>query len=51
MCFVSLNFKYWKIDKVKKIRPMILVSGQIANDLNVGDKKIEIDIKNKMFLS
>ena len=30
---------------------MILLSGQIAKDLNVGDKKIEIDNKNKIFLS
>ena len=27
------------------------MSGQIARDLNVGDKNIEIDNKNKIFLS
>ena len=30
---------------------MILVSGHIANDLNVGDKKIVNDNKNNIFLS
>ena len=40
------------MDKVKKIRPIILESGHMDSDLNVGDKKkIEIDIKNKIFLS
>ena len=27
------------------------MSGQIAKDLNVGDKNIEIDNKNRIFLS
>ena len=38
--FVSLNFKKKYTVKTKKNKPGILVSGQIAKDLKVGDKKI-----------
>jgi len=38
--FVFLNFKKKYIVKTKKNKPGILVSGQIAKDLKVGDKKI-----------
>ena len=37
---VFLNFKKKYIVKTKKIKPGSLLSGQIAKDLNVGDKKI-----------
>ena len=41
-----------KDDKMwKKVRPIILVSGQIDSDLNVGDKKIDKDKINNIFLS
>tara|TARA_Y100000816_G_C25820193_1_gene429190 strand:+ start:409 stop:540 length:132 start_codon:yes stop_codon:yes gene_type:complete len=33
------------------MRPGTLLSGQIAIDLNVGDKKITNDSKNNSFLS
>ena len=49
--FLWSNFKNSYIDKVKKINPIILESGHIDNDLNVGDRKIEIESKNKTFLS
>ena len=37
--------------RVNKIRPDNLLSGQIAKLLNVGDKKIRLTKKNKIFLS
>ena len=37
--------------RVKKIRPNNLLSGQIAKLLNVGDKKIRLTKKNRIFLS
>ena len=37
---VFLNFKKKYIVKTKKIKPGSLLSGQIAKDLKVGDKKI-----------
>ena len=36
--------------RVKKIRPNNLLSGQIAKLLNVGDKKIRLTKKNRIFL-
>tara|TARA_B100001027_G_scaffold64657_1_gene43805 strand:- start:72 stop:233 length:162 start_codon:yes stop_codon:yes gene_type:complete len=49
-----LYFKYFKnsnIEIVKNNNPIILVSGQIAKDLKVGDKKIENEKIKRMFLS
>ena len=49
-----LYFKYFKnsnIEIVKNNNPIILVSGQIAKDLNVGDKKIENEKIKSMFFS
>tara|TARA_B100000795_G_scaffold208760_1_gene162242 strand:+ start:971 stop:1228 length:258 start_codon:yes stop_codon:yes gene_type:complete len=42
--FIFLNFKKKYIVKTKKVKPGSLLSGQIAKDLKVGDKKI---IKDK----
>ena len=47
----SLNLKKYKIDSVKKRSPGILLSGQIAIDLNVGERKIVNDNNIKSFLS
>ncbi len=38
--FFFLNFKKKYIVKTKKIKPGSLLSGQIAKDLKVGDRKI-----------
>ena len=49
-----LYFKYFKnsnIEIVKNNNPIILVSGQIAKDLKVGDKRIENEKTKSMFLS
>ena len=49
-----LYLKYFKnsnIEITKNNNPIILVSGQIAKDLKVGDKKIENEKINSMFLS
>ena len=45
--FVFLNFKKKYIVKTKKIRPGILLSGQIAKDLKVGDKNNINDSRTK----
>ena len=45
--FVFLNFKKKYIVKTKKIKPGSLLSGQIAKDLNVGDKKIIKDNRKR----
>ena len=45
-CRSNKDDKMWK-----KVRPIILVSGQIDSDLNVGDKKIDKDKTNNNFLS
>ena len=40
-----LNFKYFRnsnIEITKNNKPIILVSGQIAKDLKVGDKKLKM---------
>tara|TARA_B100000780_G_C20949305_1_gene378706 strand:- start:72 stop:329 length:258 start_codon:yes stop_codon:yes gene_type:complete len=42
--FIFLNLKKKYIVKTKKVKPGSLLSGQIAKDLKVGDKKI---IKDK----
>tara|TARA_Y100000816_G_C25888587_1_gene463580 strand:+ start:539 stop:688 length:150 start_codon:yes stop_codon:yes gene_type:complete len=39
------------MDITKKIKPIILVLGQIESDLNVGDRKSEKDISKRKFLS
>jgi len=44
---VILNLKKKYIVKTKKIKPGSLLSGQIANDLKVGDKKIIKDSKKR----
>jgi len=44
---VFLNFKKKYIVKTKKINPGSLLSGQIAKDLNVGDKKIIKDNRKR----
>ena len=44
---VFLNFKKKYIVKTKKIKPGSLLSGQIAKDLNVGDKKIIKDNRKR----
>ena len=49
-----LYLKYFKnsnIEITKNNNPIILVSGQIAKDLKVGDKKIENEKINSMFFS
>ena len=54
MYIFFLYFKYFKnskIDIVKNNNPIILVSGQIAKDLNVGDKKIENEKTKSKFFS
>ena len=53
MFFVSLfilNFKKKYIVKTKKIKPGSLLSGQIAKDLKLGDKKIIKDKKARWLL-
>jgi|TARA_B110000259_G_scaffold140101_1_gene157766 hypothetical protein len=47
MLLVILNFKKKYIVKTKKIKPGILLSGQIAKDLKVGDKKIIKDSRRR----
>ena len=47
MLLVILNFKKKYIVKTKKIKPGILLSGQIAKDLKVGDKKIVKDSRRR----
>ena len=42
-----LNFKKKYIVKTKKIKPGSLLSGQIAKDLKVGDKKIIKDSRKR----
>ena len=44
---VFLNFKKKYIVKTKKIKPGSLLSGQIAKDLKVGDKKIIKDNRKR----
>jgi hypothetical protein len=44
---VFLNFKKKYIVKTKKIKPGSLLSGQIAKDLKVGDKKMIKDSKKR----
>jgi hypothetical protein len=44
---VNSNFKKKYIVKAKKIKPGILLSGQIAKDLKVGDKKMIKDSKKR----
>ena len=44
---VNLNFKKKYIVKTKKIKPGILLSGHIAKDLKVGDKKMIKDSKKR----
>ena len=44
---VILNFKKKYIVKTKKIKPGSLLSGQIAKDLKVGDKKIIRDSRKR----
>ena len=44
---VFLNFKKKYIVKTKKIKPGSLLSGQIAKDLKVGDKKIIKDSRKR----
>ncbi len=47
---VFWNFKNSYIDNTKKSKPANLELGQIAKDLNVGDKNIDKDkITNKLF--
>tara|TARA_B100000900_G_scaffold398215_1_gene399349 strand:- start:476 stop:751 length:276 start_codon:yes stop_codon:yes gene_type:complete len=49
-----LYFKYFKNSKIeitKNNNPIILVSGQIAKDLKVGDKKIENEKIKSIFFS
>jgi hypothetical protein len=45
--FFFLNFKKKYIVKTKKIKPGSLLSGQIAKDLKVGDKKIIKDSRKR----
>ena len=44
---VFINFKKKYIVKTKKIKPESLLSGQIAKDLKVGDKKIIKDNRKR----
>ncbi|MDA9996121.1 hypothetical protein N9E23_02145 [Candidatus Pelagibacter sp.] len=44
---VFINFKKKYIVKTKKIKPGSLLSGQIAKDLKVGDKKIIKDSRKR----
>jgi hypothetical protein len=47
LLLVILNFKKKYIVKTKKIKPGSLLSGQIAKDLKVGDKKIIRDSRKR----
>jgi len=47
LLLVILNFKKKYIVKTKKIKPGSLLSGQIAKDLKVGDKKIIKDSRKR----
>ncbi len=45
------NFKNSYIESTKKVKPIILESGQIARERNVGDKNMDNDKIIKRFLS
>tara|TARA_Y100001935_G_scaffold224804_1_gene201493 strand:- start:20 stop:277 length:258 start_codon:yes stop_codon:yes gene_type:complete len=52
--FFFLYFKYFRnsnIEITKNNKPIILVSGQIAKDLKVGEKKIENEKIKSIFFS